>query len=116
MSTKAEAFAQLTIENKEVSPGKSLTLDISPCGKSLIEIRKIKGPNTEPCRIPAFKNFQLEDYDRFKQLCDVNYGEMTQLDQKDYYFLHCFLLYRRPSCQTLSNVFAKSNKTPQTSN
>ena len=45
LSTEAEAFAQLTIENKEISSAKSLTLDISLYGNS----RKSKGPDTDPC-------------------------------------------------------------------
>ena len=39
-----------------------MTSDISPCGKSLIEIRKNKGPNTESCGTLDFTNFQLEDW------------------------------------------------------
>ena len=33
LSTEVEAYEQLTMENKEVSSVKSLTSDISPCGK-----------------------------------------------------------------------------------
>ena len=36
LSTEAEAFDQLTVENKEVSSVKCLTLDINACGKSLM--------------------------------------------------------------------------------
>ena len=36
LSIQAEAFEQLTIENKVVSSAKSLTSDISPFGKSLM--------------------------------------------------------------------------------
>ena len=35
LSAEAEAFAQLTTENKKVSSTKSLASDISPCRKSL---------------------------------------------------------------------------------
>ena len=52
---------QLKIENKEVSSAKSLTPDISSCDKSLMYMRKDKGPNTEPYGTPAFTNFQQED-------------------------------------------------------
>ena len=35
LSTQAEALAEITIENKEVSSTKSFRSNISPCGKSL---------------------------------------------------------------------------------
>ena len=33
LSTKAETLEQLTVENKELLPAKSMILDISPCAK-----------------------------------------------------------------------------------
>lgn len=33
LSTKAKTLEQLTVENKELLPAKSLILDISPCAK-----------------------------------------------------------------------------------
>ena len=39
---------------------------------------------------------------------------MTQLDQEDYHLFH-YSLYRRTSCQTLSNAFDKFKKALQIS-
>ena len=47
LSADTEAFAQFAIKNKEVSPVKCLASDISPCSRSLIQMRKNEGPNTE---------------------------------------------------------------------
>ena len=47
-----------------------------------------------------------------KRLFDVYYGGMTQSIEEHYRLSHC---YKRPSCQTLSNAFDKSRKTPRTS-
>ena len=60
LSVEAEVVLQLTIENKEVSSGKSLKSDIGHCLKLLIQIKKNKDPNTDPIETPAFMNFQLE--------------------------------------------------------
>ena len=76
LSTEAENFARLTIENKEASSAKgSLASDNSPYSKLLILVRKKKGSTTKP-----LKKFQL-DNDYLRQLFGVCYGEKTQVDQ-----------------------------------
>ena len=55
--------------------------------------------------------------DHLRQLFGVFCGEMIQLNQEDYHLFHLFIsLHRKPSCQTLSNAFDKSKKTPRTFN
>ena len=68
LTADTDAFAQLTIEIKEVSSAKSFTLDISACGKIIM-------------------NFQLEDRP-CKPFFGVYYEEMTRLDQEDYHLFH----------------------------
>ena len=50
-------------------------------------MRKHNGPNTEPCGISALQSFNWRT-GHLRQLFDVYYGEMTQLDQKGYHSLH----------------------------
>ena len=60
-SVEAEAFTQITMLNKEVSSAKSLTSEFSPCGGSLIQMRKKRSPNNDPGGTPAPLDCQLED-------------------------------------------------------
>ena len=46
-------------------------------------MRKSKGSNTEPCELPAFTNFQLEDCP-FKTTLWRLLRKNDQLDQEDY--------------------------------
>ena len=43
----------VTTEKRDVSPANNLAFDLRPSGKSLMYIRKSKGPRTEPCGTPA---------------------------------------------------------------
>ena len=55
-------------------------------------MRKSRGPDTEPCGIPAFTNFQLET-DHLRQLVGVYYEKMPQMNQEDFHFFHYSLVY-----------------------
>ena len=50
-----------TTENREVSSANSLALDDKPSGKSLIQIKKSKGPKIDPWRTPALTLVHEED-------------------------------------------------------
>ena len=48
-----EELESRTTEKIEVSSAKSLTFEVSPSGKSLIQTKNNKGSKTEPCGTPA---------------------------------------------------------------
>ena len=79
-------------------------------------MRKSRGPDTEPCGIPAFTNFQLEDWP-FKTTRWRLLWKNDSNESRKFPFIPLFFSLRRsPSWQTLSDAFDKSKKTPRISN
>ena len=79
--------------------------------------KKNKGPNTEPCGTPAFRNFQLEEW-LFKTTFWRLLWRNDSIKWRRFIpFIPLFFSLRRKTlCQTLSNAFDKFKKTPRTSN
>ena len=111
--SRAEVLLSWITENKDVSSTKSLAFEDNP-DKSLIHIRNNNGQRMESWGTPALTSDQpglvhltklfvlhfSKSHKRFSTLPDVPF---------------CFNLKMRSSCQTLSNAFDISRKTPLTS-
>ena len=82
----------------------------------IAHILHFKVPNTGPCATLAFPIFQLEDWPFKTTLWHLLWRNDSIWSRISPFISLFFSLYRRPSCQTLSNVFDKSKKTPWTSN
>ena len=115
LSVEAEVFTQFTMLHREVSSAKSLTSKFSPSGRSFTYMRKNSGPNTDPCGTPPLIDSQLEIWP-FKTTLWFLLWRNDLIRWRAFPFIPLLLsLYKRPSCQTLSNAFDKSRKTPRTS-
>ena len=89
---------------------------VYPCGKSFVQLRKNESPNTEPCETSAFTKFQLGHWPFKTTLLHLLWRNHSNGSGILPFIPLFFSLYKRPSCQTLSNTLHKSKKTPRTSN
>ena len=99
----------------DVSLAKSLVVDDNPQLRSLIYIKKNKGPKTDPWGTPAETSAQDEDwpfkttlwYLFFKKF-SINFNGVSDIPND-------LILYINPLCQTLSKALEMSKKIPLTS-
>ena len=76
--------------------------------KSLIYIKKNKGPRIEPCGTPAQMSPQLEDWPFRTVLCFLSAKKFLRSDSRSPETPHCLSLNMRPSCHTLSKALEMS--------
>ena len=115
-SSRAEVLLLWITEDKDASSAKSLVFEDNPSDKLLIHIRNNNGPRMEPWGTPALTSDQSETCPFNKTLCFLFLRKSHKTFSKLLDIPFCFNLKMRPSCQTLSNAFDISRKTPLTSN
>ena len=98
-----------------MSSANSLAFEDNPSDKSLIYIKNNNGPSIEPWGTPALTSDQPETCPLNKTLCFLFFRKSHKRFIKLPDIPFCFNLKMRPSCQTLSNAFDISRKTPLTS-
>ena len=113
--SRAEVLLSWITGNKDVSSANSLAFEDNPSDKSLIYIKNINGPSIEPWATPALKSGLSETCPFNKTLCFLflrkSHKRLSKLPDIPFHFS----LKIGPSCQTLSNAFNISRKTPITS-
>ena len=115
LSSKVVITESWITKKREVSSAKSLVLEDKPSAKSLIHIKNNHGPRMQPWETPALTLVHEEDcpfnttlYFLFVKKCFKTVNKLPDIP-------FSWNLNIRPSCQTLSNAFEMSRKTPLTS-
>ena len=101
------------MEKTKLSSAKSLVLEDKPSAKSLIYIKNNKSPRMERWGSPPLALVHEKDYPFNTTLCFLFVKECFKAFNKLPSIL--FSCNIRPSCQTLSDAFEISRKTPLTS-
>ena len=108
------SFMDLLAYNKLVSSTEwCMSESVTMLCKSLMYIRKSKGPSTEPWGTPMFKA-RVSDISLLIAVCWVLSARYVLNNFKGIPLTpYCSSLARRMSWSTVSNAFWKSRKTPQ---
>ena len=115
LSSKVVITETWITEKREISSAKSLVLEDKPSDKSLIYIKNNNGPRMEPWGTPALTLVHKEDCPFNTTLCFLFVKKCFKTFNKFPDIPFSYNLKIRPSCQTLSNAFEMSRKTPLTS-
>ena len=83
-------------------------------GRSFMSIKNRSGPNTDPCGTPETTSFHSEVW-QFKTTLSMRFWRWFLKSESSSPWTPYVFNYKRPSCQTLSNVLDISKKTPLTS-
>ena len=93
-----------------------MTFEVTHSDKSFIKTKNDKGPRIEPCGTPALIYDHFEFWLFRRTLWNLSDKNEAISPKYSSHIPKGFSLYKRPSCQTLSNDLGKSRKTPLTSN
>ena len=115
-SSRAEVLLSWITENKDISSTNSLAFEDNAFDKSLIYNQNNNWPSMEPWGTSALTSDQSEPCQFNKILCFLFLRKSHKIFSKLPDIPFCFDLKMNPLCQTLSNAFDISRKTPLTSN
>ena len=115
-SSRAEVLLSWITENKDISSANNLVFEDNVSDKSLIYIRNDNGPSMETWGTPALTSDQSQTCPFNKTLCFLFLRNSHKRFSKLPDIPFRFNLKKRPSCQTLSNAFHISRKSPLTLN
>ena len=111
----ADSDKSHTVENNEVSSANNLTDDSKFPGRLLMYIKKSSSPNIDPWGTPASTGTHLECCPLRTTLCCLSLRKLWNNLSKFPEIPKVSSLYKRLSCQTLSNALEISRKRPITS-
>ena len=102
-----------TTEKRDVSWAKGLVVDDNPQLRSLINIKKNKGPKIGPWETPAETSAQDEDWPFRTTIWYLLLKKFSISFNRVLVTPNDLILYINPSCQTLSKALEITKKIPK---